>query len=273
MKNVLKKKYSNENILKEKYPLKGFFDTHLHTAPDVKPRILSDVEAASLARKERMRAIILKSHLEPTAGRAMIAKELSGVEVIGGICLNQSVGGLNPEAVKATAALGGRIVWLPTISYSHIDINNEFMEDILQIIAQKDLVLGTGHLSVEDIFTVLDSAKSLGIRKLMVNHPLTRVVGATIDQQKDMSRYAYLEHCFVACMEKHDKLDPALMGESIKYVGPERCIMATDFGQAHNPPPVEGMKMFIKAMLENGISWKDIVTMCSENPGKLFPAV
>ena len=96
------------------------------------------------------------------------------------------------------------------------------------------------------------------------------MVGATVAEQKEMSKYSYLEHCFVACMEKHDNLDPNVIADAIKEVGPERCIMATDFGQAHNPVPVEGMKMFINSMIKRGIKDKYIKKMCVQNPSKLF---
>ncbi len=218
----------------------GFIDTHLHTAPDIKPRILNDVEAANEAKKEGMHAIVIKSHVEPTAGRAKIAEAVSGFKVIGGICLNSSVGGLNSEAVKAATGLGGKIVWFPTISAPYITINYENTEDIINIIAERDLVLATGHLKPEDIFELLDYAKSANISKIIINHPLTGVVGANIDEQKEMAKYAYLEHCFVACMEKHDNLDPHIIADAIKEVGPERCIMATDFGQVHNPKTCRG---------------------------------
>ena len=46
--------------------------------------------------------------------------------------------------------------------------------------------------------------------------------------------------------KKHDNLDPVLIKDSIKKVGAKRCLMATDFGQIHNPSPVNGMKMFIE---------------------------
>ncbi len=256
--------------LKKKHSIEGFIDTHVHTAPDIKPRVLNDIGAAIDAKNEKMRAIVIKSHVESTASRAQIAGEVSGFKVVGGICLNLSIGGLNLEAVKITAALGGKVVWFPTISAPHISINYENTESILNIIAEKDLVLATGHLKPDDIFLLLDYAKSLKIKKIIVNHPLTGVVGASIDEQKEMSRYAYLEHCFVVCMEKHDNLDPKIMADVIKETGPERCIMATDFGQAHNPVPVEGMKMFVNSMLGFGIKKTDINKMCAENPSKLF---
>ncbi len=256
--------------LKNKNLLEGFIDTHVHTSPDIKPRILNDIEAACEAKQEKMKAIVIKSHVESTAGRAQIAEKISKFKVIGGVCLNSSAGGLNPDAVKVASELGGKIVWFPTISAPDISINYENTESILNIITEKELVLATGHLKPNDIFSLIDYAKSLKIKKIIVNHPLTGVVGATIEEQKEMSKYAYLEHCFVACMEKHDNLDPNVIADAIKEIGPERCIMATDFGQAHNPAPVEGMKMFIGSMIECGIKEKYINKMCIQNPFKLF---
>ena len=256
--------------LKDKNLLKGFIDTHIHTSPDIKPRILNDIEAACEAKHEKMGAIVIKSHVESTAGRAQIAEKISKFKVIGGVCLNSSVGGLNPDTVKTTSELGGKIIWFPTISAPHIPINYENIESILNIIAEKELVLATGHLKPNDIFSLLDHAKSLKIEKILINHPLTGVVGATIEEQREMSKQAYLEHCFVACMEKHDNLDPKVIADAIKEVGPEKCIMATDFGQAHNPLPVEGMKIFVNTMIQCGIKHKDISKMCILNPSKLF---
>lgn len=253
-----------------KHSIEGIIDTHIHTAPDIKPRILNDVEAAKEAKKEGMQAIVIKSHVESTAGRAKIAGEISGLKVFGGLCLNSSVGGLNPSAVKATADLGGKIIWFPTVSAGKISIDFENREDVLNIIAGNDLILATGHLKPENIFLLLDHAKSMNIKKIIINHPLTGVIGASIDEQKEMAKGAFLEHCYVACMERHDNLDPGIMADAIKEIGPKRCIMATDFGQIHNPRPVGGMKMFIDSMLKCGIKESDLYKMCIENPSKLF---
>ena len=223
--------------MKEKYPLEGFIDTHLHTSPDVKPRILNDIQAAFMASKEKMGGIILKSHVESTAGRARLAEMLTGIKVIGGVTLNHSVGGLNPAAVEASALMGGKMVWFPTTSHGRMD---------------------------------LDLAHSMGICKILVNHPFTPIVGASIDEQKEMARYAYMEHCYVACMDKHDKIDPEVISQGIKDVGSNKCVMATDFGQLHNPNPVVGMKMFIDKMIDLEISIDDIIVMCKTNPFKLF---
>jgi predicted metal-dependent TIM-barrel fold hydrolase len=85
-----------------------------------------------------------------------------------------------------------------------------------------------------------------------------------------MSRYAYLEHCWVATMPQHDQLAPARIFEAIKEVGAKRCILATDLGQKHNPLPVEGMRTMVQTMLDLGIPYLDLTTMCRDNPGRLL---
>jgi hypothetical protein len=263
-------KLKKEITPKEPYPIEGFIDTHIHTSPDIKPRLLTDVEAAIDAKEERMNSIVIKSHYEPTSGRAIIASELTDFPVYGGVVLNNSVGGLNVDAVKSAARIGGKFVWFPTVSCSSIQINWSHVEDILHVVKENQMVIATGHLKSADIFTLLDKAKSLGIWRIIINHPLTKVVGASLDEQVEMSAYAYLEHCFVACMERHDNLDPVLIKDSIKKVGANRCLMATDFGQLFNPRPINGMKMFINSMIREGISIDEIDLMCKDNPHKLI---
>jgi hypothetical protein len=260
------------NRLEKKYPLKGFIDTHLHTAPDIRPRILDDIRAAKAASHEKMRAIIIKSHVEPTSRRAVIAQQTTGLKVFGGVCLNTCVGGVNFAAVKTAVCLGGKIIWLPTISRDKWNLKENWsvLEDIFHLMAEKDLVLATGHLQAEEIFPVLDLAGNCGLDKIMVNHPLTGVVGASIEEQKEISRQAYLEHCYVACLPRHDQMDPVKIVQSIKEVGAGKCIMATDLGQIHNPHPTEGLKDYIQKMLDLGITWKEIKLMCHRNPYRLF---
>ena len=58
------------------------------------------------------------------------------------------------------------------------------------------------------------------------------------------------------------------IADAIRAVGAEHCIMSTDFGQISNPPPVEGMRMYIETMLQCGISEDEIITMVRKNPAQ-----
>jgi hypothetical protein len=84
--------------------LQGAIDLHAHVYPEFSLRMrnrVEDIEWAELARTAGMRAIMMKSHVFPTAEKAqLIRKVVPGIEIFGGLSLNYSVGGLNPLAVE-----------------------------------------------------------------------------------------------------------------------------------------------------------------------------
>ena len=65
--------------------LEGSIDMHIHSAPDVYPRILNDVELAVQAKEMGMRAIVIKNHFLITADRAQVATDAAEFPGFGGI--------------------------------------------------------------------------------------------------------------------------------------------------------------------------------------------
>lgn len=77
--------------------LRGVYDLHVHTAPDVSPRKCDDLELARRLEKTGMAGCAIKSHFADTAGRAAVLRSLfPKLDIVGGITLNRSVGGINP---------------------------------------------------------------------------------------------------------------------------------------------------------------------------------
>src|ERR1700757_2965720 len=96
--------------------MQGAVDVHLHSEPDLFPRIADDVGVARHAASLGLRAVSLKCHSERTTSRAYLTmQQVPGIQVVGGIVLNRAVGGINPAAVEAALQLGGRHVWMPTV--------------------------------------------------------------------------------------------------------------------------------------------------------------
>jgi hypothetical protein len=98
--------------------LDGVIDIHAHVDPETIPRSVDALDLARLARTEGMRAVVFKNHFFSTAPIAfLVARQIQGVQVFGGIALNSEVGGINPAAVDQMVQLPGRfgrIVWMPT---------------------------------------------------------------------------------------------------------------------------------------------------------------
>ena len=80
--------------------VRGGYDTHIHIAPDVVERRVSDVQLARRFQEAGLLGFGLKSHYTSTAERARVVMEaVPGIRVLGAITLNLYVGGLNAAAV------------------------------------------------------------------------------------------------------------------------------------------------------------------------------
>jgi predicted TIM-barrel fold metal-dependent hydrolase len=268
--------------------LRGSIDMHIHHGPDAgaspEPR-LNALQGALQAREAGMRAIVLKCHECPTANIAYIVNQVvPDIAVIGSICMNREVGGLNPYALEYSANLGAKMVWMPTFSAKHHEdteesitvLNNEgkllpVVLDILDIIKKHDIVLATGHLSVAEIFILVDEAKSRGLTKIIITHPLGgwHQDYFSLEEQRQMARKgAYLEHCYGSVFERW--FEPERIVEAVREVGAEHCIMSTDLGQDHNPAPTEGMRTAIASMIKCGLTEDEVVRMVKVNPARLL---
>jgi hypothetical protein len=282
--------------------LVGATDMHLHCAPDTIPRKMDALELAQRAKNAGMKAIFLKSHAYPTAPLAMtVEKAVPGIRVFGGLALNDSVGGINPEAVKTAIALDAKSIWMPTISARNhvqrvrttsaaahmgklggasgegiyiLDASGQVIPEVLRVIAlvkEADIILATGHLSLEEIKALAKEVKNAGLRKFVVTHPELDMTRISDEEQKELLRYgAWFERCYYATTELGQSLDPSVIAESIKEVGPESTIISSDLGQVGNPDPLEGFRDYAQKMLDCGISEEALHLLIRENPSRLL---
>jgi len=57
---------------------------------------------------------------------------------------------------------------------------------------------------------------------------------------------------------------------TIKEIGPDRCIIGSDFGQVLHMDAVDGMRVFIRALLPFSIKPDEVKVMLQDNPAKLI---
>jgi hypothetical protein len=264
-------------------------DMHIHTGPDVRPRLLSDVEAARQAAEAGMRAVVFKSHVTCTPDRATIAQEIvPEVRVLGGLTLNDALGGLNPAAAEAALSLGARIVWMPTVSaHNHIVYHGgsppgirllgergelqPSLFDIFELVKRHDAILATGHVSVEEIRALVPAAREAGVRKVVVTHPEMPWVDLPVRVQEDLRDLgAYFERCFASTLPGIGDVPLARIIADIRRVGLWSTVLATDCGAATIPAPVAAMRSYLAALLAEGFSERDLRLMAGETPAALL---
>jgi hypothetical protein len=239
-----------------------------------------------------------------TADRAQIAQTLfPELRVFGGLALNlPACGGLNPDAVKVAIRMGARIIWLPTLSAAnHIEktktrvsgnlgvmsqgfaprpaavLGNDgrvvpALGEILALIAQANIILATGHLSVAEIKAVVEAATAAGVQKILVNHPDLWLIGMSVEEQRELAaKGAVMELCVRSVTAPgHGDASLQSLADQIRAVGAPHIVMATDYGQVDSPPAPEGMRWYIEQMLECGIPAADIVCMTRTTPSRLL---
>ncbi|MEM3434038.1 MAG: DUF6282 family protein [Candidatus Methanomethyliaceae archaeon] len=269
--------------------LEGFIDMHIHTAPDVRERCCDDMEAARAAKREGLRAILIKSHVTSTADRAALAeKYVGGIRVFGGLVLNMQVGGLNPAAVEAALKMGAKEIWFPTFSAQH-QLRQEgkgggvtiFAEDgtirpevyeIVDLIHRANAILATGHLSVEETVALVSLARERGVSKIVVTHPEAPFIRMSAELQVALSQKGvFFERCYVNTT--HAVGNPVTIQEiaaSIRLVGVGSTILSTDFGLASLPHPVDGLREYLSRLADEGFGDRELIRMASENPALLL---
>jgi hypothetical protein len=282
--------------------LDGAVDLHVHPAPSPYPRRLGPVSAARHAGEAGMRAVALKCHHHCTAtDLAALAFEGlggEGAEAIGGIVLNNGVGGFNPHAVNLCFEYGGRIVWLPTtgspVHIAHVehgstkfpsagggllpeipidvwDADGKLVPQIgqiLDLIAAADGVLASGHLPADSILAVFREAKQRGVRRLLINHPNFIVELSRAEVRELVELGAYVEHatCMYDGDSKFKAFDLPELVEWIRGVGIERSTLASDLGQAGNPLPAESFTAILGALRAEGFSERELRALVADNP-------
>ena len=267
--------------------LAGVVDLHFHTGPDSRPRSVDDIEASRLAAAAGMRAILLKNHFTMTADRAAIAMaQVDGLEIFGGLVLNRAVGGINPEAVRQMAAFSGgrgKVVWLPTFDSEYAATSSggdvpyvSILEDgeplpavleVFELLAEHDLTLAMGHSAPGEVLRLIPEARRLGVPRILVTHVFSQ--GATREQMRQMAEDdAIMEIDWLAVYGGGRTIEDYV--EAIRDLGAEAFFMSSDLGQEGNPVHAEGLRAYIRAMLDAGITEAEIDTMIRRNPARLL---
>lgn len=178
----------------------GVADLHVHGAPSLVERHGLDHEVLGAHGGVGVDFAVLKAHEGSTVERAVLAAargETAGVQVVGGVVLNSPVGGANADAVEVAARLGGRVVWMPTVSapahvasaasaelsvhrgmvFRQVEVLDEqgrllpAWREVLDVVAEHDMVLASGHLTCAEALVLFRAARAAGVGRMLLNHP------------------------------------------------------------------------------------------------------
>jgi len=279
-------------------------DLHVHGAPEPweGERRVDTFQLAQQAKEAGMRVVVKCNQCGTATLTWMINKMVDSPVLLGSLVLNSQIGGLNPNVVESQVKAGAKLIWMPTHSaaeeleikarekekihgpvgagkdpYESISLIGKDgklvpqMGSILEIMRSNKVALATGHISYLEVFAVAREALRQRVN-VIITHPYGRhyVPPPTMEQIRELvSMGAYIEFCFIACMPPA-RHPPEYMADLIKTIGPEHCVIDTDFGEVTNPPPTEGFRMMLANMLKCGLSEDELRIIVRDNPAKIL---
>lgn len=279
--------------------MEGFVDFHIHAGPESgSNRVYDDDRIAIEASNQGLKAVVYKSHSIPSFVRAPLVKQCADkwamengkkpIDVFGGVVLNYAAGGLNPEIVNVCADLGGKLVWTPSINASHYykvmgkqggidvldekgNVNSDLL-NIFEIIRDKNMILVLSHQSVLERFVMIETAKKMGVKKILLSHPLGSVNRAEPEQIAEMVKMgAYAEVTYNTSFPNlYQAGDIKGTLKLFDLIGFDKIVGGTECSQLGTPSPSVGMVCFIRTLLMLGIDKENIRSMMSNTPSRLL---
>jgi hypothetical protein len=285
--------------------LKGAVDPHVHSGPSIAPRGVDHLELVREYSAAGFAALVTKDHdYSGVMTAALISKHHPELrtKIYSSIVLNNVVGGFNPYAVEHTAAMGGKIVWMPTLAAENhlrwektsnwvhpastqkmrpavgipvVDSNRavrDEVKEVLDVIAKNDMVLASGHLHVSETWLVFEEAQRRGVKRLVLTHP-EDIVDASMNDVSGLAKMgAFVEHSLCMFVEgsKFKTCSAEDLRRHIDTAGVDQTVLCSDLGQTGTISPLEGFRRGIKLCIHLGYDDEQIRKMVSSNAGRML---
>lgn len=283
--------------------LRGAIDPHVHSGPSIAERGIDHLQLAIEASKAGFAAVVTKDHdYSGVMTAALITRhhpELS-TKVYSSIVLNNVIGGFNPYAVEHMAAMGGKVVWMPTLAAENhlrwektagwvhpastqkirpatgipvLDGNRavrDEVKEVLDIVARNDIALASGHLHISETWLVFEEARRRGVRRLVLTHPEDIVDASMNDVSGIAAMGAFVEHSLCMFLEgsKFKTCEEEDLRKHIDAAGIGQTILCSDLGQTGVFSPIEGFRRGIRLCMRLGYSDDEIRQMVSLNAAR-----
>jgi hypothetical protein len=248
-----------------------------------------------------MRGVVLKSHWWPTVNVVpyINAALQTKVSLWSSVALNPTAGGTDPCIIEAAAALGAKMIFLPTWSAkndvekkgfsnriksyykNHEKLENPnyyFLDDrgkliqrgheIIEVCKAHDLTLGTGHVSWQESLAFVAAAQDLGYsHRLVLTHVQAHMVAMPIEaMRRAAAAGAFLESCWNALAP--GRLDAPELVKQMRAAGLSQVIASTDYFRPYSPNPAELLRMYLGMLHEGGLSMDEIHQVAAINPAQ-----
>ena len=143
------------------------------------------------------------------------------------------------------------------------------MREIVRICAEKGVALFFGHATHKEIYKLAEEVNKVGLDRAVIDHPFSPFLNVSVDQMKELSEVGILFNFTYDELSPLLGVDPQLMYNAIREVGPEHFTLSSDAGEPLFPDSVESMRLIRGYMEAFGLTEDELYTVCTRNPSKV----
>lgn len=239
-----------------------------------------------------MAGCAIKNHYFDTAVRAKLLQEqFPQLRVAGGVTLNRSVGGVNPDAVerppRRAASWSGFPPWRPGHT-SNISIGTSPVQTcpgFCRSAMKREISCprrwkcwmwphdtkwwwGLVTLGADEGMALVRAAAERGCTVVLTHADNPADCYSIQQQQEAVALGAYVEHSFFTTY--HNRTPIEEIARQIRAVGCEHVLLTTDFGQLNSLYSDEGMEEYARVLMTQGFTAKELGIMMRQVPERLL---
>ena len=140
------------------------------------------------------------------------------------------------------------------------------IREIVHLVADYGRALFFGHATHPEIFALAEEVDKLGFQRAVVDHPYSPFVDLSVEQMQQLARVGIWMNFTYDELSPLLGVDPNVMYQAIRTVGPERCTLSSDAGEPLFPNSVECMRMMRGYMRAFGLTDDEVYQVSTTNP-------
>jgi hypothetical protein len=172
------------------------------------------------------------------------------------------------------AGWAGPMTWEKALTLGHYNLDEKGelkaeVREIVRICAGEGAALFLGHSTPKESYKLAEEIAKVGLKRAVIDHPFSPFINLSADQMKELSKVGILFNFTFDELSPLLGVDPQIMYNTIRGVGPEHFTLSSDAGEPLFPDSVEAMRLIRGYMEAFGLTQDELYTVCTRNPAKV----
>jgi hypothetical protein len=135
--------------------------------------------------------------------------------------------------------------------------------------ADRNVALFFGHATHGEIYKLAEEVEKVGLKRAVIDHPFSPFLNVSPDMMKELGQADILFNFTWDELSPLLGVDPQIMYNTIREVGPDHFTLSSDAGEPLFPDSVEAFRLVRGYMEAFGLNQDELYTVCTKNPARV----